>query len=999
MRFCLVAFFSTAMFADGAEPAKPPFYADKANLLVYLDADGKAMPIKTPADWQKRRDHILANMQLVMGPLPDASKKVPLDLKVEGEETLDKVIRKKITFAVEKDDRVTAYLLIPKKLAHPKSPAMLCLHQTTRIGKGEPAGVGGLPNLRYALELAERGYVTLAPDYPNYGDYKFDPYANGYVSATMKGIWNHMRAVDLLQSLKEVDGERIGVIGHSLGGHNSLFVAAFEPRIKVVVTSCGFNSFAKYVNGDLRGWSHKGYMPRIASEYGASASKMPFDFTEILGVLAPRAVFINAPLRDDNFEVSGVRDCVIAADPVYHLLDPRGEPLHGRNVESGIDASATHLTSIHRGMIGAMQGGMNGGKSGPTQRLAPHDRLEATYPSAGHDFPPATRLQAYAFIDRHLWPRLEFTRMIAHWAEYGDDDYLKFVEEARPEICQVGFYGAHFWSLAHTPQFKGYPAHFPVQGLKECGSWHQERNSEIHKRGAKVVGHFNTTFLVGEPDGAEPLAPPTKGQPVEKGPRGFFKFYTEMWDEKELGPKPVADPMLLLARHADGTPMASKQYSIGQMREYTACLNNPYWRAVLKAWAKRGIERGVDGYMINYFYRHNCLCDHCQKGFREYLGERFTAEQLRTYLQIADLKNHKFTEIIGWHNPAESTPLRREMLRWSQICCKQAFDEVFVQYARSLKPGLLLGQWNHLGNFNQINGDERCMLPGNMWGRDEDYLWYSTGGAAHYTDLAEGMLGEGTLQARYIRGAFDDKPYTLGKYESTRTRVTIAELAANGGAPFGFYARHKDPEARKEIARYFGFMAKYDALFKANRSHTENLLLYPRSRIHQGDVAAIESFRTIGKLWLDEHVLFDVLPDDRLTDAMRSRYQHVTDVTGPNRFFRDLSLFKAPETVRISASRPATGNEIDLHFVNYNREEPKMKKSAGGGIKDEKPIAVEGVTVDFVLPKDAKVSKVSVISPEFTEAATVEFKVKDGRVQFTVPKFLVYAMARIDLNP
>ena len=43
------------------------------------------------------------------------------------------------------------------------------------------------------------------------------------------------------------------------------------------------------------------------------------------------------------------------------------------------------------------------------------------------------------------------------------------------------------------------------------------------------------------------------------------------------------------------------------------------------------------------------------------------------------------------------------------------------------------------------------------------------------------------MQARYIRGTFDNKPYTLGKYESTRIRVAIAELAANGGAAMGFY--------------------------------------------------------------------------------------------------------------------------------------------------------------------------------------------------------------------
>ena len=117
------------------------------------------------------------------------------------------------------------------------------------------------------------------------------------------------------------------------------------------------------------------------------------------------------------------------------------------------------------------------------------------------------------------------------------------------------------------------------------------------------------------------------------------------------------------------------------------------------------------------------------------------------------------------------------MLRFSQIANKEAFDEVFVRFGKSLKPDLIVAQWNHLGDFNQISGDERCLLPGELWGRDEDYLWYSTGDAANFTDLPAGALGEATLQARYIRGAFDDKPFTLGKYESIRIRVSIAELA------------------------------------------------------------------------------------------------------------------------------------------------------------------------------------------------------------------------------
>ena len=52
--------------------------------------------------------------------------------------------------------------------------------------------------------------------------------------------------MDLLQSRPEVDPEKIGVIGHSLGGHNAMFTAVFDERLKVIVSNCGFTSFPKY---------------------------------------------------------------------------------------------------------------------------------------------------------------------------------------------------------------------------------------------------------------------------------------------------------------------------------------------------------------------------------------------------------------------------------------------------------------------------------------------------------------------------------------------------------------------------------------------------------------------------------------------------------------------------------------------------------------------------------------------------------------------------------
>ncbi len=333
--------------------ADPPSYPDKGHLLIYADDAGERHPVKTPADWAKRRAHILAGLELVMGPLPDASRIVPPDLKVEEEKDAGKHVRKKVTFAAEKGDRVTAYVLVPKGLKG-KAAAVLCLHQTIGAGKDEPAGLAGSKNLHYARELADRGYVCLAPDYPGFGGYNPDPYAAGYASVTMKGVWNHMRAVDVLQALPEVDGDRIGVIGHSLGGHNALFVAAFDPRIKAAVTSCGFTSFPRYMGGDLKVWSNRrAYMPRIASAYGNDPKRMAFDFPEVLAAIAPRVVFVNAPVGDGNFDVAGVKDCVAAAGPVYELLGGAG-------------------------------------------------RLAAVHPKCGHDFPPEVREQAYKAIDRAL---------------------------------------------------------------------------------------------------------------------------------------------------------------------------------------------------------------------------------------------------------------------------------------------------------------------------------------------------------------------------------------------------------------------------------------------------------------------------------------------------------------------------------------------------------------------------------------------------------------------
>jgi hypothetical protein len=100
-------------------------------------------------------------------------------------------------------------------------------------------------------------------------------------------------------------------------------------------------------------WTGPRYMPLIASRFGNDADRVPFDFTEIVGSFAPRPFLACAAERDNDFDVSGVRDVIAAAKPVYELF---GKP----------------------------------------------DHLAAYYPDSGHGFPADARDVAYAFLDRHL---------------------------------------------------------------------------------------------------------------------------------------------------------------------------------------------------------------------------------------------------------------------------------------------------------------------------------------------------------------------------------------------------------------------------------------------------------------------------------------------------------------------------------------------------------------------------------------------------------------------
>ncbi|QDU31554.1 FG-GAP repeat protein [Anatilimnocola aggregata] len=343
--------------------------------LQWKDTTGQSQVIKTPQEWASRKAEIQTGMEKAMGPLPTPDRRIPLDVKIISMEVTPDYTRVKLTYASEPGDRTPAYLLVPKSVKLNANslhgslvdgqgkplPAMLCLHPTNKDGKLQTVGFVGLPTRHYGHQLAQHGFVCVVPDYPSFGDYvdyDFHQKQPGsdkplYVSGTMKAIWTNIRAVDLLESLGYVDGERIGAIGHSLGGHNALYTAVFEPRLRAVVTSCGFTGFHDYYGGKLAGWTSDRYMPRIRDAYENNPDKMPFDFHEVLAAIAPRSVFVAAPLHDANFDNAGVRKVMTSAGRVYELL--------GAN-----------------------------------------SKLQAIYPDCAHDFPDDVRKQVYDWLTKEL---------------------------------------------------------------------------------------------------------------------------------------------------------------------------------------------------------------------------------------------------------------------------------------------------------------------------------------------------------------------------------------------------------------------------------------------------------------------------------------------------------------------------------------------------------------------------------------------------------------------
>lgn len=313
--------------------------------VIHSSWDDLLDGVKTVDDWRRHRE-VLKRRYLEL--LRDEYKppRPPLDLKWHEAVVVDGVYtRHLISYNVEADERAHAYLGIPLELKDAKhsAPAVVALHGTFAQGKEQAAALVDNPDKAYLDHLCRRGYVVIAPDHftaghriPPEGPYETAQFYKKHPNWTAVGkfTFEHSIAVDVLQSLPQVDPGRIGALGHSLGGHGTFFLAAYDERIKAAAANCSASFFRH--NRQVSEWARDrwySYFQHLRPDI--LAGKLPsIDFHEIIALIAPRAFLDLSGLNDGDPLTQ--RQRVLMLMKIMDVYELQGAPanfaffVHGR---------------------------------------------------------------------------------------------------------------------------------------------------------------------------------------------------------------------------------------------------------------------------------------------------------------------------------------------------------------------------------------------------------------------------------------------------------------------------------------------------------------------------------------------------------------------------------------------------------------------------------------------------------------------------------------------
>ncbi len=306
------------------EELKTSEFPEKDLTDILLSADGKK--IRSKEDWETKADHIRDRVKRVIGELPayEKIKKVALENErrsgnnlVKAEIQVDRKLIARMTYPLEKKNKI---------------PVVIYLHAyLDAVGYNWPGGFGYTTGV--CDRLAQNGFLAVEFDQFGYGQRNRDSGIEFYEenrnsSALGMMVQDVRKIIDAVSLLDWVDKDRIMVSGYSLGGMVGLYAAAFDTRIQAVASTCGFGSMRMDVHGDqtegIRRYSHlRPTIPRLGLFLG-NEKRIPYDFHELLALIAPRPVFILAPKLDQDWFYEDVEVCYREASRVFGLLGKSG---------------------------------------------------------------------------------------------------------------------------------------------------------------------------------------------------------------------------------------------------------------------------------------------------------------------------------------------------------------------------------------------------------------------------------------------------------------------------------------------------------------------------------------------------------------------------------------------------------------------------------------------------------------------------------------------------
>jgi dienelactone hydrolase len=310
---------------------------NQINAARWLAAAGISPALAVPASkeaWEIERGRIRAQLGTLLGKLPPRPKTPRVEML--SREDRGAFVVEKFQFDNDAGAVVRGFILLPKG-AKGKAPAILYCHWhggEYEIGKEELFQSKHTPEAP-GPALANRGFVVLGIDAYCFGERNgqgpggpAELGKEGEFTASKFNLWvgrtlwgmmlrDDLMALDYLASRPEVDAERIGVTGMSMGATRSWWLMALDDRIKTGVAIACLTRYQNLIQHEaLKAHGIYYFVPNLLNH---------FDTEAVVALLAPRAALFMNGDQDTGSPADGIHAIESFVRPVYQLYGKESE--------------------------------------------------------------------------------------------------------------------------------------------------------------------------------------------------------------------------------------------------------------------------------------------------------------------------------------------------------------------------------------------------------------------------------------------------------------------------------------------------------------------------------------------------------------------------------------------------------------------------------------------------------------------------------------------------